>query len=165
MEFIDLVISLLIGLAVLQQVFKWLREQVDTSNPLPARRPRSASTQSPAATQNPASIETSAADPTAYTWPPADDEEEASSEAVAVAERFEADPIAPAAMSILPASLPPMTGGAPPTGLSLTAAQRGQRLRRHLGLEDRSALQRTVLLMAVLGPCRANERSEQRGLG
>lgn len=40
----------------------------------------------------------------------------------------------------------------------VTAAEQGQRLRRKLGLDQRSALQRSVLLMSVLGPCRANER-------
>ena len=39
-----------------------------------------------------------------------------------------------------------------------TAADQGLRLRQQLGLDQRSALQRSVLLMAVLGPCRANQR-------
>ena len=42
-----------------------------------------------------------------------------------------------------------------------TAKDQGLWLRRQLGLDQRSALQRSILLMTVLGPCRANE-SETR---
>lgn len=42
-----------------------------------------------------------------------------------------------------------------------TAKDQGRWLRRELGLDQRSALQRSILLMTVLGPCRANE-SETR---
>jgi len=49
-----------------------------------------------------------------------------------------------------------------PAAASLpTAAERGRRLRRQLGLDRRSELQRSILLMTVLGPCRANERGQR----
>jgi hypothetical protein len=37
------------------------------------------------------------------------------------------------------------------------AAERGRELRRQLGLDRRSTLQRSVVLITALGPCRANE--------
>lgn len=42
--------------------------------------------------------------------------------------------------------------------VALTAADQGRQLRKRLGLDERNALQRSILLMTVLGPCRANER-------
>lgn len=46
----------------------------------------------------------------------------------------------------------------PQAAAIVTAADQGRRLRQQLGLDRRSTLQRSVLLMTVLGPCRANER-------
>lgn len=46
----------------------------------------------------------------------------------------------------------------PQAAALVTAADEGRRLRQQLGLDRRSTLQRSVLLMTVLGPCRANER-------
>jgi hypothetical protein len=46
----------------------------------------------------------------------------------------------------------------PQAAANVTAADQGRRLRQQLGLDQRSTLQRSVLLMTVLGPCRANER-------
>jgi len=40
--------------------------------------------------------------------------------------------------------------------IPFTAADQGRELRSKLGLDRRSELQRSILLMTVLGPCRAN---------
>lgn len=45
---------------------------------------------------------------------------------------------------------------APVAMTARTAADEGRRLRQQLGLDRRSSLQRSILLMTVLGPCRAN---------
>lgn len=45
---------------------------------------------------------------------------------------------------------------APVATTARTAADEGRRLRQQLGLNRRSSLQRSILLMTVLGPCRAN---------
>ncbi|MFM8479823.1 MAG: hypothetical protein ACKOCF_01330 [Gammaproteobacteria bacterium] len=47
---------------------------------------------------------------------------------------------------------------APGASALSTAAERGRSLRQQLGLDQRNALQRSIILMTVLGPCRASER-------
>jgi len=129
MDLVDLILSLLIGLAVLSQVVTWLIEQFGgqkpKTSPLPRRRPRDI-------------VET-------------DDKLNAleSGEAPMALSA----PIVRVGQAAVPA----------PAAVSLpTAAERGRRLRRQLGLDRRSELQRSILLMTVLGPCRANERGPRR---
>jgi len=40
------------------------------------------------------------------------------------------------------------------------ATERGRSLRQQLGLDQRSTLQRSIILMIVLGPCQANKRGK-----
>lgn len=55
-------------------------------------------------------------------------------------------------------SIEPARQRAPGAPALSTAAERGRRLRQQLGLDQRNELQRSIILMTVLGPCRANER-------
>ena len=130
MDLVDLILSLLIGLAVMSQVVTWLIEQFGgqkpKTSPLPRRRPRDI-----VETDEKLNALESGEAPMALSAP-------------IVCAGQAAVPAAPAA-----ASLP-------------TAAERGRRLRRQLGLNRRSELQRSILLMTVLGPCRANERGPRR---
>lgn len=128
MDLVDLILSLLIGLAVLSQVVTWLIEQFGgqkpKTSPLPRRRPRDI-----VETDDKLNALESGEAPMALSAP--------------IVRAGQAAVPAPAA-----ASLP-------------TAAERGRRLRRQLGLNRRSELQRSILLMTVLGPCRANERGQR----
>jgi len=109
MDFEDLLVGIVAGLALLWQAMVWLKEQLDKpqKSPAPLAVPRSES---------------------------------------------ELEPEPTAEFVELPRKLAP-TAPAPST-----AAERGRSLRQQLGLDQRSALQRSIILMTVLGPCRANER-------
>ena len=142
MELVDFIVTLLVGLAVFSQAIKWLIEQIKDqgtiASPLPRRRADGMSSAGEAAL----------------------DDEAQSAEAVAVAALMAGgSPVAAPAVSAMRAAPAAAAASAPPSA----AAQRGQRLRRQLGLDERGALQRSVLLMTILGPCRANERGEHHG--
>ena len=109
MNFEDLIVGIVAGLALLWQAIVWLKEQFENQ-------------QKPAA-------------PIAVPRPVSEPEPGLGPEFVELARK--AAPVAPA---------------------SSTAAERGRGLRQQLGLDQRSALQRSIILMTVLGPCRANER-------
>ena len=129
MDLVDLILSLLIGLAVLSQVVSWLIEQFGGQKPKVAPPPR----------RTPRDIfET-------------DDDE------VRILEAGET----PTARSTQIARVGQVAAPAPAVAPLPTAAERGRRLRRQLGLDRRSELQRSILLMTVLGPCRANERGQR----
>jgi hypothetical protein len=128
MDLVDLVLSLLIGLALLSQVVTWLIEQFGGQKPkvppLPRRRPRDI----------------------------LDTDDELSAVESGEASMALSPQIARAGQAAAPA---PAAAPLP------TAAERGRRLRRQLGLDRRSELQRSIVLMTVLGPCRANERVQR----
>jgi hypothetical protein len=107
MDFEDLLVAIVAGLALLWQAMVWLKEQLDKPQkpPAPLAVPRSVSDPEPAA-------------------------------------EFVEFP-----RKMAPAAPAPST-----------AAERGRSLRQQLGLNQRSALQCSIILMTVLGPCRANER-------
>lgn len=113
MDFEDLIVGIVAGLALLWQAIVWLKEQLENQ-------------QKPAA---PIAV------PRPVSEPEPGLEPGLGPEFVELARK--AAPVAPA---------------------SSTAAERGRGLRQQLGLDQRSALQRSIILMTVLGPCRANER-------
>lgn len=107
MDFEDLIVGIVAGIALLWQAIVWLKEQFENQQKPPA----------PIAVPRPVS------------------ESERGLEIVEPV--LKATPVAP---------------------VSSSAAERGRGLRQQLGLDQRSALQRSIILMTVLGPCRANER-------
>lgn len=116
MDFEDLIVGIIAGVAFLWQAVVWLKEQFEKPQSVPVPSvPRRAS------------------------------------EPVAESERVE--------FVTAPDESPKMSRAVVPAAMSLpTAAERGRRLRRQLGLDQRNALKRSIILMTVIGPCRANER-------
>jgi hypothetical protein len=116
-DFEDLIVGLVAGIALLWQAAVWLKEQLDKQQKMPA----------------PIVVPKSVREPG-----PAPEDAELSARAIESPAFFRKT--VPAAVT-----LP-------------SAAARGRNLRQQLGLDQRSALQRSIILMTVLGPCRANER-------
>lgn len=121
MDFEDLLVGLVAGLALLWQAVVWLKEQMDKSQADKAQRPRV---------------------PPVVLSPRSESELEYSEVDNGVID------------------VPKHVGTVMPAAVAArTAAERGRSLRQQLGLDRRSALQRSIVLMTVLGPCRANDRS------
>jgi len=115
MDFEDLIVVLIVGLALLWQAVAWLKEQLEK----PQKRPASITMTKSATNPHP--------------------------EFAAFEKRF------------IESSVPPR-GTTTAAAISPSAAERGRMLRQQLGLDRRSALRRSIILMTILGPCRANER-------
>lgn len=130
MDLIDLILGVVIGVAVLVQVINWLIEQF--GGKATGALPRVPRQRRPTESLS-----------------ESDDDE-------IVTFRGGAD----AAETLTPRVRPASVAGAASGAGSIAAGERGRRLRRQLGLDQRSTLQRSVLLMTILGPCRANEREQ-----
>jgi hypothetical protein len=114
MDFEDLIVGLVAGLALLWQAAVWLKEQLDK----PQNTPKPITVPRPVLEPEPG--------------------------------EFVATPV----------KSPKTSREGVPAAMTLpTAAERGRNLRRQLGLDQRNALKRSIILMTVLGPCRANERT------
>lgn len=146
----DLIFWLFLGFALFSRLFAWIIERLrgQGTTPQPARQPESVDDYFDEDWDEP-QRESAAASPTPTA--PTQVPPQVMPKTQGAALTRVAAPVSGKLGTIEPAASTKAT-------TPFTAADQGLRLRQQLGLDQRSALQRSVLLMAVLGPCRANER-------
>ncbi|MFZ9993771.1 MAG: hypothetical protein ACO3OV_03615 [Steroidobacteraceae bacterium] len=154
MDFEDLFFWLFLGFALLSRVFAWIVERVREQQGRPPSTPPAPGGAGSTRDQN--------------TTGGFDDDD-------FLEDSWDQDPWAKKPEPVAPPALPPASKQSlttrelrPRVGISQfhepapvamtvrRAADEGRRLRQQLGLDRRSSLQRSILLMTVLGPCRAN---------